>query len=416
MVAKVNHGSSIYGTVMYNQEKVKDHHAHVISGNRMITDVHGDPEKSMQQILSSFDNYLLANKNTKKPVLHISLNPSPKDHLSDEKLSNLAKDYMEKMGYGDQPWIVFKHTDIDRHHIHIVSVNVDENGNKISDRFEWERSMKVCRELESTYNLQQIADKEKEVDDLYLKKVEAGKGDIKRQIANVLKTVATSYKYQSFGEYSAMLSCFNIEAKLVKGEYNGTPYNGIVYIATDDNAKAASLPFKSSLFGKTYGFDALNKRMKKTSEKFKNGEITPKIKDIVSNSMQSCGANRERFVNQLKSFGIDTIFRENDEGRIYGVTFVDHRNKEVYNGSRLGKEFSANVFHGLFNDRTDVSHMFDRSNHLYGSDQNQHYDKSSVLEQAFGLFNFGQHGANYEEEAFERRLKKKKRKPPRHTL
>jgi hypothetical protein len=60
---------------------------------------------------------------------------------------------MQKMGYGDQPFIVYLHEDIERRHIHIVSSRVDENGTKIDGNFERRRSMNVCRELEQKYGL-----------------------------------------------------------------------------------------------------------------------------------------------------------------------------------------------------------------------------------------------------------------------
>jgi hypothetical protein len=103
--------------------------------------------------LQSFEPYLLANKQTGKPVLHVSLNPDPKDKLSDEQLLEIAQIYMQKMGYGEQPYIVFKHEDIERHHLHIVSLRVDKDGKKINDKFEHRHSMDICRELEQKYGL-----------------------------------------------------------------------------------------------------------------------------------------------------------------------------------------------------------------------------------------------------------------------
>ena len=73
--------------------------------------------------------------------------------MSDETFVKLATDYMQQMGFGDQPFVVYKHSDIERKHIHIVSLGIDENGKKISDTFEKIRSMKVCRELEKKYQL-----------------------------------------------------------------------------------------------------------------------------------------------------------------------------------------------------------------------------------------------------------------------
>ncbi len=70
-----------------------------------------------------------------KPVVHISLNPHPEDVLTDIELQNIAREYLEKLGFGNQPYLVFKHEDIDRHHLHIVTVNVDENGKRLEPGF-----------------------------------------------------------------------------------------------------------------------------------------------------------------------------------------------------------------------------------------------------------------------------------------
>ena len=417
MVAKINRGSSLYGALIYNQEKVNEATARIISGHRMITDVTGNTDKVIQQAMYSFENYLLANKNTEKPILHISLNPSPKDYLSDKQFAELAKDYMDRMGYGDQPYIVYIHEDTGRRHIHIVSTCVDENGNKISDKYEWNRSMKVCRDLESKYNLKNITDKQSELLEPYLKKADYGKGDVKTQIANILKSVKNTYRYQTFGEYSAMLSCFNIEAKQVKGEHEGVPFTGIVYSITDDTGKALSAPIKSSLIGKSFGYDGLNKRMKHNTKEFKAGKWKPKIKNEVALAMHGSHGDRSQFTHLLNRRGIDVVFRKNEEGRIYGVTFIDHNSKEVYNGSRLGKEFSANQFNRLFTEPSDGPRLRNEAEEgnswkdtLAGDFPVVARDMESAIEQAFGIFNFEQHGDDPEEQAFVRRTKKKKRK------
>ena len=147
MVAKISHGASLYGALAYNHNKVATGAAGILSGNRMISDRLGLPSEDMRLALLSFENYLLANRNTEKPVLHISLSPAPEDRLTDDQLAELAGRYMRKMGYGDQPYIVYKHADTHNAHIHIVSVCVDEQGKKISDSYEHRRSMTACREL-----------------------------------------------------------------------------------------------------------------------------------------------------------------------------------------------------------------------------------------------------------------------------
>ena len=153
MVAKISHGMSLYGALAYTYDKVTAGPAEILSGNRMISDRLGLPSEDIRLALLSFENYLLANRNTEKPVLHISLNPDPKDCLSEERFVSLAEEYMRRMGFGDQPYIVYRHNDIGREHLHIVSVRVDETGRAISDSYEHGSSMKVCRELEKQFGL-----------------------------------------------------------------------------------------------------------------------------------------------------------------------------------------------------------------------------------------------------------------------
>ena len=137
MIAKISSSNTLYGALAYNQNKLEDDHAKVILTNRMIEPADGNI--TIQICLQSFDPYLIANRKTEKPVFHASINPDPKDKLTDEQLSQIATEYMQKMGYGDQPYIVYKHEDIARTHIHIVSLRIDEQGRKISDKFEHRR-------------------------------------------------------------------------------------------------------------------------------------------------------------------------------------------------------------------------------------------------------------------------------------
>lgn len=414
MVAKINRGASLYGAVIYNQQKVNEDTARIIAGNRMITDSLYDPDRSVRQTMFAFESYLAANRNTEKPILHISLNPTLDDNLTDSQFADLAKAYMQKMGYGNQPYIVYLHEDIDRRHIHIVSTCVNEIGEKIDDAYEWNRSMKACRELEQMFGLKQIADKRRELLEPYLKKADYTRGDVKQQVSNILKSVFTSYRFQSFGEYSAMLSCFNIEAKQVKGEFDGKPYSGIIYTMTDDNGKPVCTPIKSSLIGKRFGFDGVEKRITYNAQEFRAKRWQPKIRNDVALAMHGCRGNREEFVRLLGSKGIDVVFRENDAGRIYGVTFIDHHNREVYNGSRLGKEFSANNFEKLFNSQGDIP-WADMPQGFSESQSLSSTDLESGIEQAFGIFSFDAPANDPQEEMLAKQYQKKKKKKKRRS-
>lgn len=414
MVAKINYGTSLYGALLYNYGKVGKGTAEILSGNRIISNRIGGPSEDMRLTLLSFENYLLANRRTEKPVMHVSLSPSPEDCLSDEQLSELADKYMERMGYGDQPYIVYKHSDTHNVHLHIVSVCVDENGRRLDGSYEWRRSEAACRGLEQEFGLRN-AKAETRNPKAELKKVDASKGDVCHQVGNTLKAVLESYRFQTFGEYSALLSTLNIEAKQVRGEYNGIPYTGIIYSATDDDGKVVSPPFKSSRFGKRFGMERLERKMRLHTKDFKAGKWHPSIQNQVIHAMRTA-RSREGLVALLKKEGIDVVFRENEAGRVYGVTFIDHNHREAFNGSRLGKDFSANVFNELFNRWKEIpeTERTVQTGPELGQTCQQRTGQDNVLEQAAGIFSLEQNPAtDYEEETFRRRMQRKKKRKGR---
>ena len=416
MVAKISRGSSLYGALVYNYNKVERGVAEILSGNRIISDRLGQPSADIRLALLSFDDYLSANRNTKKPVLHIAISPAPEDKLTDGQLEELAARYMEMMGYGGQPYIAFKHGDSHNTHIHIVSVCVDGEGRKISDRYEHRRSMAACRDIERTFGLRNGAELH-DSPKTELKKVNVSEGDVRHQVANTLKAVLESYRFQSFGEYSAVLSTLNVEARQVKGEYGGRPYVGVVYTATDDMGKPVGATYKSSRFGKRFGDEGLKKRMQRHTADFKAGKWRPSVQRQVAEAMRSA-RSRGEFTAMLAAQGVGVVFHENEDGRIYGVTFIDHGRREAFNGSRLGKEYSANVFDRLFksweNDgRNDVAGHSLTGNRYW---QQSKSGDGNIIEQAVGALSLETNPAtDYEEEMFRRRMNRKK-KPGKRRL
>ena len=439
MIAKISSSNTLYGALAYNQNKVEADHAKVILANRMIENPDGNFDTayfvhstSIHTCLQSFEPYLLANKRTEKPVLHVSLNPDPQDKLTDEQLSEIAQIYMQKMGYGDQPFIVYKHEDIDRKHIHIVSLRVDETGKKIDHNFEHRRSMDVCRELEQRYNLIP-ADQKQRQEGAPLKPVNYEGGDIKHQIANVIRPIARNYHFLSLKEYKALLSYYNVGMEEVRGEAKGKPYQGIIYFALNENGEKTGTPFKSSLFGKIAGIPALENRIEKSEKIIKEKELKERSKRVITAALRTTNI-RQDFEKTLQKQGMSVIFRTNDEGRIYGATFIDHQQNCVFNGSRLGKEFSANVFNNLFNEnanRPDENHPEQsqtNDNHpdnnrpnrphspqtpLFSSNSLNSFDNPATDTGSTGLFSLFSPAPSspddFEEQALTRRLKKKRR-------
>jgi hypothetical protein len=242
---------------------------------------------------------------------------------------------------------VFKHTDIGREHIHIVSVQVGRDGKKIKDGRRNERSVTITEELEREYGLHP-AKGQKRAEGWQLKAVDHTLGDVKRQISSVVKPALSMYRFQTQGEFRALLSLYNIGVEEVRGARNGQPYRGLLYTALDgDSQKAEVTPIKSSLLGKSCGYDAIEKLMARSTEKIAGDGSREQARRRVAEAFAGAPTGIE-LRERLHARHIDLYIRRNADGRITGATFIDHETRTVLNGSRLGKEYSANALQERF--------------------------------------------------------------------
>ena len=423
MIAKIGRSGNLHGALSYNHLKVVNENGKILFTNKMIETPHG--LYSVAQLAQSFAPYLISNRNTEKHTLHISLNPDPKDKVSDDKFREMAEQYMREMGYGEQPFIVFKHTDIDRIHIHIVSVCVDEEGKKISDKFEKMRSMKVCRELERKQDLIPATEKEHRQNDKVFRQVDYKAGDVKSQIASVVRHLPNYYKFQTLGEYNALLSLFNITTEKVEGELRGQVRQGLLYIPLNEKGERAGHPFKASLFGKNAGLPTLELHFAKNKEALKAHPTKPTIKAAVTVALKTT-TDGQAFKKQLSEQGINVVVRRNDTGRIYGITFIDHNSKTIWNGSRLGKELSANTFNDYWNNNikpeikepvqsqikasksNDAENLPVEKPHHFFDFLNTEKHEDGLVEALGGLLPETQ-GEDHEEQDFANRMKKRRK-------
>ena len=408
MVAKISFGSSLYGALAYNGEKINKEEGKLLATNKIFDDCSG--KTSIANALRDFQRYLSPHIRTEKPVVHISLNPHPDDVLTDMDMENIAREYLERMGYGNQPYMVFKHEDIDRHHLHIVTVRVDDNGKCISDKNNYYRSKQITRELEKKYGLHGAERRNRRLD-TPLSKVDASAGDVKKQVAGTVKALNGQYRFQTMGEYRALLSLYNMTVEEARGNVRGREYHGLVYSVTDDKGNKVGNPFKSSLFGKSAGYEAVQRKFIRSKSEIKDRKLADMTKRTVLSVLQGT-YDKDKFVSQLKEKGIDTVLRYTDEGRIYGATFIDHRTGCVLNGSRMGKELSANALQEHFTlpyagqPPIPLSIPVDAADKAHGQTA---YD-SEDISGGMGLLTPEGPAVDAEEKAFIRAMKRKKKK------
>lgn len=349
MIAKISCGNSLYGALTYNQEKVDKGEGKVLTTNIVCQPLDGI--FNVTDCMHQFEDWMPSHHRTKNTVMHVSLNPHPDDRLTDGELAAIGEEYMQKLGYGGQPYMIYKHEDIDRHHIHIVSLRVNSAGQKIDDSYEYERSKKITREIEIKYGLHPAEGNDAPQEKWQFAPIDTNKGNLKRQISNVIKPLLDMYDFHSLGEYRALLSLYNITIEEIRGQAKGKPFHGLLYSALDENGNKYGPPLKSSVFGKVAGRDSLLVVMEESAK-------NSKTKQARDNSVRLCtridiaagySLNEAEFRANLKKQNVGIVLRRNDTGRIYGVTFIDHVSRTVYNGSRLGKGYSANVFNDWLN-------------------------------------------------------------------
>ena len=370
MIAKISATENLGGALGYNFKKVEKGEANILLAAELYQSKEG--RYTMEDVLADMEALIPKNCRTKKTVFHCSLNPHPDEKLSDETLTQIAKEYMETLGYGKQPYIVFKHNDIAREHIHIVSLRIDDEGKKINDKFEKRRSKQITDALERKYSLipsSKVTDREMKK----VSKIDTTKGNIKEQVAEMLLSVLKHYEFCSLGELNAILSVYNLAVEEVKTEFRGKKYEGLVYVPTDDKGDKVSSPIHASDIGRGVGYTAVQNRMQKSKQAIK--PLIPAIRNKVLQTMRTSPKTEEELQQRLEEQGLRVVIRKNEGGRIYGITFIDDKEGIALNGSRLGKGYAANVFNGYFSNPTHNPFLDET---LYGS-LSAHLDQSATV-------------------------------------
>ena len=359
MIAKISAAENLGGALGYNFKKVDKEEASILLTAELYQSKDG--RYTMEDVIADMEALIPKKCRTKKAVFHCSLNPHPDEKLSDEILAQIAKEYMEALGYGKQPYIVFKHSDIAREHIHIVSLRVDSKGRKINDRFEKRRSKQITYALEKRFGLipsSKVADKAVEE----TPKIDTTQGNIKEQVASALRMVLKHYRFCSLGELNAILSAYNLTVEEIKTEFRGKKYDGLVYVPTNDKGGKMSTPIHASDIGRGVGYTAVQNRMQKAKQNVK--PLIPTIRNKVLKTMRTSPKTEKELRQRLEEQGLRVVIRKNESGRIYGITFIDDKAGIALNGSRLGKGYAANVFNTYFSNPTNNPFLDEA---LYGS-------------------------------------------------
>ena len=359
MIAKISSSENLAGALGYNFKKVVSGDASVLLAEGLYANPEGG--YTMEEVLSDMQAAIPKKCRTKNVVFHCSLNPHPDEKLSDEQLTQIAQEYMQTLGYGEQPYIVFKHNDIAREHIHIVSLRVNSAGEKINDKFENRRSKRITDLLERKYGLIPSTPSKEQRTNAPTSQEHLPLDNIRSEMAQTLREILTHYHFCSLGEFKAILGAYQLTVEEVKNTYRGREYNGLVYAPTDDSGNKLCPPLPASKIGRGVGYAAVQHKMKQSKQSIK--PFIAGVRQRVLAVMRTPPHSEEDLLTRLQEQGLRCMIRKNDSGRIYGITFIDDTLGIALNGSRLGKGYAAKQFETYFS--TPESNRF-LDEKLYG--------------------------------------------------
>src|SRR5258708_16607269 len=341
MVAKIDTNNRLDKTLNYNEAKVAQESAELIYSSGFLKDT---DRLTFDDKFERFQRQNELNPNAKVNTLHAKVSFDPSEKLSTETLQRIAKQYMEGIGFGDQPYLVYRHNDTQVPHIHIVSTMITPEGKRIRDYNIGKDKSEPTREaIEKDFDLVRAKDHAQVEEHKYtaidLEKVTHGEEPTKKAIQNRLKTVLDEYNVTSLSELNAILRAYNIQADPGEAGSRKRQHGGVIYKVQDRKGTTAGIPIKASAFN-------FKPTLDKLKEKFAiDREVRDhKVEDVrnrVATVLHQKPESLERLVAQLRKENIDVVVWSNDSGKIYGITFVDHENKIAVKGSEMGKEYSA---------------------------------------------------------------------------
>ncbi len=342
MVVRITSPHSLQRALNYNEQKCQKEKAVCIFAGNYLLEAN---QMNFHQKMERMQDLIARNERAKKSnTLHISLNFDPSEKLAGDKLTKIARAYMGKIGFGSQPYLVYQHHDAGHPHIHILTTSIQLDGKRI-DTYNIGRnqSEKARKELEKSFGLIPAQGKKTAqatgIRPIDVQKVFYGKSETHRSISNVLNAVINHFKYTSLAELNAILRQYNVEAD--RGRETGIVYKsgGLFYRLLDGQGNKVGVPIKASLIHS-------KPTLKNLEKKFRENETLrqpdkKRLKTSIDWVLAKSPGSLEALINALKKEGVQVVLRENKQGLVFGITFIDFRTKAVFNGSDIGKSYSV---------------------------------------------------------------------------
>ncbi|MCS3801012.1 relaxase/mobilization nuclease domain-containing protein [Niastella sp. OAS944] len=352
MVTIIGSGEVIRGAVSYNENKVKDGDAKLLAAVRYPKDL---GQLSFKEKLNVLQRLADLRPSVDHRCVHISVNFDSSDNLSNEQLLEIAERYMEGIGFGYQPYLVYSHLDAAHPHLHIVSTPIKADGDLIRLHNLGKTTSSIVREkIERDFNLVRAKGRNS-IDRAVIRpadltKAQYGRRHTKAEISNVVRSVFHHFKYTSFGEFNAVLNAFNVTADPGQPGMRMHEYGGLLYFLLDPAGNKIGKGIKASAIFDEPTTKKLKERFVKNALKKDDykGRVCRVIDDVLAK-----GGSETQLLNELDKYEISVVVRKNKDGRTYGITYVDRKTFHVFNASDLKKYPGAVLLSNLLRKNDD---------------------------------------------------------------
>lgn len=337
MVTRILPKKASSGPVLdYNEKKVEEGNAEIVASANL-------PDTSVATIYDTFEeiesNPSIATKTSHKSF-HLALNPGPNDGITQEQATECIHEIMERLGYGDQPYVIYKHNDIEREHYHVVSTRINKKGKVIDDSHEGRRVLSIMKELQGKYNFTIGNDlssiEESKLPVVNSKEFTPGQPNVMYSL-KVLFEEALKYDFHSLYQFGCILRSMNVKATLRKRADGG--YNFILQGLNDKGKKATRL----CSLEKSLNYQAVAEYNRRLEENKAMGHLQLDRKVAIREISNYCLENTfsaQEYCSALEEAGIrHVVMRDPATNEIRRVTLVEKNTYALVDTAVRGELF-----------------------------------------------------------------------------
>lgn len=317
----------------YNESKVLEGKASLVRSRNLEDDC-------MPAIYDTFERYESNPKIVQQlrwRSFHMAVNPAPEDNMSEQQVLDYIDDVMEALGYAAQPYVVYRHNDIDREHYHVASVRVDKDGKSIPIGQEGLRILGIQRRLSAKYGFtvgRQETKPEQETVAVNAKEFKPGAANTMGTLA-ALFIKALQYEFHSLYQFHCILESMNIGANQRRRKDGGV--NFIIH-GVDDTGKTCTRYYSLERHLKIPGMDYFNQRLAQNNALGVLGTAAKEQLVEMSNYCLEHSGSQSEYESMLRELGVTCkVLRNPKTNDITRVTLVEKRNMTLVDSDLSGE-------------------------------------------------------------------------------